>query len=85
MTRVLDNLFQNILRHAAEGKYAKIVVDVEKEQIIVADKGPGMDHSSYERGAGIGLSASNYMLKKMKLKADFISTENGTRVVIGRV
>lgn len=64
MTRVLDNLFQNILRHAAEGKYVNIVVDVEKEQIIIADRGPGMDNSSYERGAGIGLSTSNYMLKK---------------------
>lgn len=64
MTRVLDNLFQNILRHAAEGKYVSIGVDVEKEQIIVADRGPGMDNSSYERGAGIGLSTSNYMLKK---------------------
>ncbi|WGU96040.1 HAMP domain-containing sensor histidine kinase [Paenibacillus dendritiformis] len=84
MTRVLDNLFQNILRHAAEGKYANIVVDVEKEQIIVADRGPGMDNSSYERGAGIGLSTLNYMLKKMKLKADFTSNENGTRVTIGR-
>ncbi|MFD3274023.1 sensor histidine kinase [Paenibacillus dendritiformis] len=84
MTRVLDNLLQNILRHAAEGKYANIVVDVEKEQIIVADRGPGMDNSSYERGAGIGLSTSNYMLKKMKLKADFTSNENGTRVTIGR-
>ncbi|MEI3606566.1 HAMP domain-containing sensor histidine kinase [Pseudogracilibacillus sp. SE30717A] len=84
MTRVLDNLFQNILRHAAEGKYANIVVDVEKERIIIADRGPGMDHSSYEGGVGIGLSISNYMLKKMKLKADFISTKNGTRVVIGR-
>jgi two-component system, OmpR family, sensor histidine kinase BaeS len=85
MTRVLDNLFQNILRHAAEGKYANIVVDVEKELIIVADRGPGMDNSSYERGAEIGLSTSNYMLKKMKLKADFTSNENGTRVAIGRV
>lgn len=85
MTRVLDNLFQNILRHAAEGKYTNIVVDVEKELIIVADSGPGMDNSSYEGGAGIGLSASNYMLKKMKLKADFTSNENGTRVAIGRV
>lgn len=85
MTRVLDNLFQNIIRHATEGKYANIVVDVAKEQIIVADRGPGMDNSSYERGAGIGLSTSNYMLKKMKLKADFISNENGTRVSIGRV
>ncbi|MNM61657.1 putative sensor histidine kinase TcrY [compost metagenome] len=84
MTRVLDNLFQNILRHAAEGKYANIVVDVEKELIIVADRGPGMDNSSYERGAEIGLSTSNYMLKKMKLKADFTSNENGTRVAIGR-
>ena len=84
MTRVLDNLFQNILRHAAEGKYTNIVVDVEKELIIVADRGPGMDNSSYEGGSGIGLSASNYMLKKMKLKADFTSNENGTRVAIGR-
>jgi len=84
MTRVLDNLFQNIVRHAAEGKYANIVVDVEKELIIVADRGPGMDNSSYERGAGIGLSTSNYMLKKMKLKADFTSHENGTRIAIGR-
>ena len=84
MARVLDNLFQNIIRHAAEGRYANIVVDVEKEQIIVADRGPGMDNSSYERGAGIGLSTSNYMLKKMKLKADFTSNENGTRVAIGR-
>ncbi|ULO09526.1 HAMP domain-containing histidine kinase [Paenibacillus sp. 19GGS1-52] len=84
MTRVLDNLFQNIFRHAAEGKYANIVVDVENELIIVADRGPGMGNSSYERGAGIGLSISNVMLNKMKLKADFTSNENGTRVAIGR-
>lgn len=84
MTRVLDNLFQNIIRHAAEGKYTNIVVDVEKELIIVADRGPGMDNSSYEGGAGIGLSTSNYMLKRMKLKAEFTSNENGTRVAIGR-
>ena len=84
MKRVLDNLFQNILRHAAEGKYTNIVVDVEKELIIVADRGPGMDNSSYEGGSGIGLSALNHMLKKMKLKADFTSNENGTRVAIGR-
>ncbi|UQZ36970.1 sensor histidine kinase [Paenibacillus sp. PK3_47] len=84
LTRVLDNLFQNILRHAAEGKYAHIVVDTVKEQIIVADRGPGMDNSSYGRGAGIGLSASTYILKKMKLKADFTSNENGTSIAIGR-
>lgn len=84
MTRVLDNLFQNILRHAAEGKYAGIMVDINKEQIMVADRGSGIDLPSSEGGAGIGLSITNYMLKKMKLKANFISNENGTRVVICR-
>jgi signal transduction histidine kinase len=84
MTRVLDNLFQNVLRHAAEGEYANIVVDIENEQIIIEDRGPGMNNSSYERGVGIGLSASKYMLKKMKLKAVFTSNKNGTRIAIGR-
>lgn len=84
MTRVLDNVFQNILRHAAEGRYANIVVDVELERIIVADKGPGMDNSSYEHGAGIGLSTAIYMLNQMKLNADFASNVNGTSVTIGR-
>ncbi|WP_435920759.1 HAMP domain-containing sensor histidine kinase [Paenibacillus sp. DYY-L-2] len=84
MTRVLDNLFQNIIRHAAAGKYANIVVDVEQERIIVADKGPGLNNSSYEHGAGIGLSTCHYMLKKMKLKAEFTSNEDGTSIAIGR-
>ncbi|MDQ0169369.1 signal transduction histidine kinase [Paenibacillus tundrae] len=85
MSRVLDNLFQNILRHAAEGKYAHMAVDVDQEQIIVADRGPGMNNSSYEGGAGIGLSTVNYMLNKMNLKADFVSNEDyGTKAIIGR-
>ncbi|MGP0584825.1 histidine kinase dimerization/phospho-acceptor domain-containing protein [Paenibacillus timonensis] len=84
MTRVLDNLFQNIIRHAAEGKYANIVVDTAKEQILVADRGPGMDNSSYERGVGMGLSTCDYMLNKMMLKANITSNDKGTRVAIGR-
>lgn len=84
LTRVLDNLFQNIIRHAADGKYVNIAVDTEKELILVSDKGPGMENSAYERGAGIGLSAANYMLQKMKLEAGFSSDENGTSVTIGR-
>lgn len=84
MTRVLDNLFQNILRHATKGKYAKITMDVAKEQIIVADNGPGMEGSSYDRGAGIGLSITNYMLKKMKLQARFSSSDKGTIVEIDK-
>jgi len=84
LARVLDNLLQNILRHAAEGRYAKIAVNKEKEQMIVADRGPGMDRTSDEPGAGIGLSASLYMLEKMDLQAEFVSNEQGTSITIGR-
>ncbi|OMF97575.1 HAMP domain-containing sensor histidine kinase [Paenibacillus sp. FSL R7-0273] len=85
LTRVLDNLFQNIVRHAADGKYVSVMIDIEKEVITVADKGPGMDNSSaYEHGAGIGLSAVGYMLEKMRLKAEFTSDEYGTSVTIGK-
>ncbi|MDN4068874.1 HAMP domain-containing sensor histidine kinase [Paenibacillus vini] len=84
MTRVLDNLFQNIVRHAAEGKYAHIAVDLKRELIIVADRGPGLDKSSHGGGAGIGLSTCDYMLNKMNLKADFTSNEDGTNVAISR-
>ncbi|AIQ52202.1 HAMP domain-containing sensor histidine kinase [Paenibacillus sp. FSL R7-0331] len=84
LARVLDNLFQNIIRHAAEGKYISITVDVEKERVIVGDRGPGMDNSSYEHGAGIGLSAVSYMLEKMRLKAEFTTDETGTSVTVSR-
>lgn len=84
MARVLDNLFQNIIRHAASGKYARITVDADNEHICVADRGPGMGNTSREEGAGIGLSAAVYMLNHMKLQADYTSTENGTQVMIKR-
>lgn len=84
MTRVLDNLFQNIVRHAAEGKYAHIAVDVKRELVIIADRGPGLNKSSHGGGAGIGLSTCDYMLNKMNLNADFTSNEDGTNVAIGR-
>ncbi|MEK3793465.1 HAMP domain-containing sensor histidine kinase [Paenibacillus sp. FSL R7-0204] len=85
MTRVLDNLFQNIIRHAADGKYACIAVDVQQERILVADSGPGMDRSAHGGGAGIGLSTVQYMLNTMNLKAEFNSSGQGTRVVIGKM
>jgi len=84
MTRALDNLFQNILRHAAKGKYAKIMMDTEQERIIVVDNGPGMEESSYDRGAGIGLSITNYMLKQMELQVHFSSSKQGTIVEIDK-
>ena len=82
MTRVLDNLFQNVLRHAETGRYVGIAVNAELERLTIEDRGPGMDEPSADRGAGIGLAIATYMLKEMKLQAHFASDENGTSVKI---
>lgn len=83
-TRILDNLFQNILRHAKSGKYIG-VYSAEKDgklMIRIEDKGPGMDSTSNEKGAGIGLSIVELMLKEMDLSWNIISTSKGTTVCL---
>ncbi|WP_276354756.1 HAMP domain-containing sensor histidine kinase [Cohnella caldifontis] len=85
MRRVLDNLFQNIHRHARDGRYIGIAVNVEREELAIEDNGPGLGGPSEDRGAGIGLSIALYMLKEMKLQALFESGENGTTVRIIKI
>lgn len=84
MTRVLDNLFQNVLRHAGDGQYIGIAVDAALERLMIEDHGPGMNKTSANRGAGIGLEILMHMLSKMKLQAHFESDANGTTVCIGK-
>ncbi|MBS4190015.1 HAMP domain-containing histidine kinase [Bacillus sp. FJAT-49705] len=84
MERILDNFFQNINRHAMEGKYIGVKVDVVQEQIIIADHGPGMSGKSAGKGAGIGLSIVSLMLKDMKLHWDIQTGETGTIIRISR-
>lgn len=85
MTRVLDNLLQNVLRHAGNGQYVGIAVNAELEQLTIEDRGPGMDEPSADRGAGIGLAITAHMLKEMRLQASFGSDENGTTVIFGKI
>lgn len=84
MERVLDNVFQNVLRHAKSGRYLGVRIGREEgtAYIAVADRGPGMTGTSEEKGAGIGLSIADLMLKEMKLEWDFDSTPSGTTVKI---
>ncbi|AJS58697.1 HAMP domain-containing sensor histidine kinase [Paenibacillus sp. IHBB 10380] len=82
--RILDNLFQNVVRHARKGQY--IAVSMEEHEgrvmLIIEDKGPGMKAKSSEKGAGIGLSIVSIMIKEMGLEWDIISSEEGTRVQV---
>ncbi|MBW8348575.1 HAMP domain-containing histidine kinase [Bacillus sp. IITD106] len=83
-TSILDNLFQNIIRHAKSGKYVGIHSDEKDGKFIISieDKGPGMDGSSNEKGAGIGLSIVELMLKEMELAWDTNSTSEGTTIYL---
>ena len=80
--RILDNLFQNILRHANMGKWISVRVEISHGQsvMIIEDKGLGMGRESTEKGAGIGLSIVSLMLKEMKIKWEIDSTEQGTQI-----
>lgn len=46
LERVLDNYLQNVLRHAADGKYLEVRVTADRGgAIIIADRGPGMGYA----------------------------------------
>jgi len=87
LERVLDNLFQNVLRHAKDGRYVgvRLAVDAAGEaRIAISDRGGGMDADSGEKGAGIGLSIAELMLREMRLGWTIDSGPGGTTVTIAR-
>ncbi|MGF9967174.1 HAMP domain-containing sensor histidine kinase [Bacillus rhizoplanae] len=83
-TRILDNLFQNVVRHAKAGRYVGVSLEEldGRTAIVIEDKGPGMDSVSNEKGAGIGLSIVSLMLHEMNLEWKIISSTNGTRIYL---
>ncbi|WP_246028015.1 sensor histidine kinase [Paenibacillus xylaniclasticus] len=84
MIRVLDNLFQNVLRHAADGQFIRIAADIEQQRFMIQDHGPGMNALSANRGAGMGLTITKYMLHEMRLQIHYRSDAEGTTVWIGQ-
>lgn len=82
--RILDNLYQNIIRHARSGHY----IGIHSEQragttaIAMTDKGPGMKAHSRDKGAGIGLSIVSMMVKEMRLDLEISSSSEGTTIYL---
>ncbi|WP_214480687.1 HAMP domain-containing sensor histidine kinase [Bacillus sp. SM2101] len=79
-TRILDNLLQNVYRHAQAGKYVgiSIINQQGKDMLIIKDKGPGMNAESQHKGAKVGLSIVHLMLQKMEISVSQVSDEHGT-------
>ncbi|MFJ7915168.1 MULTISPECIES: histidine kinase dimerization/phospho-acceptor domain-containing protein [unclassified Lysinibacillus] len=84
--RIFDNLFQNILRHASSGKYIGVQTESTEryDAFIIKDHGNGMKNESNAKGAGIGLSIVDIMVKGMDLDWDIESSESGTKIKIKR-
>lgn len=82
--RILDNLFQNIMRHAGSGLYVGINIQVRHghRAIVIADRGRGIGSPSESGGAGLGLSIVELLLKRMKLDWEMDSSEQGTAITI---
>ena len=83
---ILDNLFQNVLRHANSGKYIGISIIEEHEStfIVIKDKGKGFNQESENKGAGIGLSIVDLMVKEMNLKWYISSNTDMTCIYLGK-
>lgn len=84
LNRILDNLFQNVVRHAKSGKYIKVKTEstARYDAFVIIDRGKGMKHRSNEKGVGVGLSIVDMMVKGMKLDWDIESSEHGTAIKI---
>ncbi|MBW4085312.1 HAMP domain-containing sensor histidine kinase [Paenibacillus sp. S150] len=82
--RILDNLFQNIVRHARSGLYVGVAVEMRDGErvILIRDQGKGLGSSSRAKGAGMGLSIVDLLVKRMGLEWKVDSTSEGTRIVI---
>ncbi|WP_079528422.1 HAMP domain-containing sensor histidine kinase [Halobacillus hunanensis] len=80
MERVWDNLLQNLVRYASLGGYAGIFVS--EHMITLQDHGPGMKGQSTQKGAGIGLSIVDLMVREMGMRLRISSTHEGTRIDI---
>lgn len=84
MERLIENLLQNIIRHAAEGRYVGITLSKQGNsgQLLIQDKGNGFKEKSEKQGAGIGLTIVDLMVKEMGLTWSIESSEEGTVVKI---
>lgn len=86
--RVLDNLFQNLIRYASSGEYVGISV-INRQgipTICIEDHGPGMHTKTSNQvpsqGSGLGLLIVDMLLKEMKLRREIDSTTHGTSIYI---
>ncbi len=76
-----------MLRHAYSGKYISVKTKSTDsyKAFIIEDHGQGMKNESNAKGAGIGLSIVDIMVKGMDLEWEITSSQSGTKIIIKNV
>jgi signal transduction histidine kinase len=84
MERIIDNLFQNVVRHAKPGGYIRIqtVRENSRDVLMIEDRGLGFAGPSNGAGAGIGLTIVSKMIKDMHMDWKIASLETGAKICI---
>ncbi|MNW44607.1 Signal transduction histidine-protein kinase BaeS [compost metagenome] len=84
LRRVLDNLFQNLIRYASSGGYIGLTTVMRRNvtALVISDHGPGMNAASTSKGAGLGLLIVDMLLREMGLIRETESSDLGTRIYI---
>ncbi|MFJ8530429.1 sensor histidine kinase [Bacillus sp. NPDC094106] len=76
--RIIDNVIQNVVRHASDGNFIGVYMNHEEGTIAVVDHGPGFQNAhSPNKGAGIGLSIIAVMAKEMDIEWRIESDDTG--------
>lgn len=83
--RILDNLFQNVIRHAKSGHYIGVhskELPGKGTVLVVSDKGPGMVGETTNKGIGIGLAVVDFLTKEMGVDYEIHSSSIGTSITL---
>lgn len=76
--RIIDNVIQNVVRHASDGNFIGVYMNHEEGTIAVVDHGSGFQNAhSSNKGAGIGLSIIAVMAKEMDIEWRIESDDTG--------
>ncbi|MGG2088692.1 HAMP domain-containing sensor histidine kinase [Priestia aryabhattai] len=84
LERIIDNLCQNVIRHAKEGRFIgfRLVQEHNSSSLIISDKGSGFKKNSETKQNGVGLAVVDVMIKEMGLTWSIHSTKHGTDIQI---
>ena len=84
MERIVENLLQNVIRHAKAGKFIGISIrdTGTRQMLLIKDKGNGFKEKSNQQGAGLGLTIVDAMINEMGLTWTLETSDEGTTITI---